>query len=76
MPNMDMKKCPMPVVDANIRNKNFSEVATGYTYDMAINEAKRCLNCKNKPCVSGCPVCIDIPSFIEKVAQEQLEDAY
>ncbi|MEG2769544.1 MAG: NADPH-dependent glutamate synthase [Oscillospiraceae bacterium] len=76
MPNMDMKKCPMPVVDANIRNKNFSEVATGYTYDMAINEAKRCLNCKNKPCVSGCPVCIDIPSFIEKVAQEKLEEAY
>ena len=56
MPNMDPKKCPMPVQDPEVRNKNFSEVAPGYTAEMAVNEAKRCLHCKNKPCVSGCPV--------------------
>ena len=76
MPNMDPKKCPMPVQDPDVRNKNFSEVALGYTYDMAVNEAKRCLNCKNKPCVSGCPVCIDIPGFIQKVANEDMEGAF
>ena len=47
--NMDMNKCPMPVQDPDVRNKNFDEVALGYTYDMAVNEARRCLNCKNKP---------------------------
>ena len=76
MPNMDPKKCPMPVQDPDVRNKNFSEVALGYTYDMAVNEAKRCLHCKNKPCVSGCPVGIDIPGFIAKVAEEDMEGAY
>ena len=76
MPNMDPKKCPMPVQAPDVRNKNFEEVATGYTYDMAVAEAKRCLNCKNKPCVSGCPVCIDIPAFIGKVAAEDLEGAF
>ncbi|MEG2436022.1 MAG: NADPH-dependent glutamate synthase, partial [Ruthenibacterium sp.] len=76
MPNMDPKKCPMPVQAPDIRNKNFEEVAIGYTYDMAVAEAKRCLGCKNKPCVSGCPVCIDIPAFIAKVAAEDLEGAY
>ena len=76
MPNMDPKKCPMPVQEPDVRNKNFSEVALGYTYDMAVNEAKRCLHCKNKPCVSGCPVGIDIPAFIERVANEDIEGAY
>ena len=76
MPNMDPKKCPMPVQEPDVRNKNFSEVALGYTYDMAVNEAKRCLHCKNHPCVDGCPVGIDIPGFIAKVAQEDLEGAY
>lgn len=74
--NMDMKKCPMPVQDPDVRNKNFDEVALGYTYDMAVNEARRCLNCKNKPCVSACPVQIDIPAFIEKVANEDMEGAF
>ena len=55
MPNMDPKKCPMPVQDPDVRNKNFNEVALGYTYEMAVNEAKRCLNCKNKPCVTRLP---------------------
>ena len=76
MPNMDPKKCPMPVQDPEVRNKNFNEVALGYTYDMAVNEAKRCLHCKNKPCVSGCPVGIDIPGFIAIVAEEDMEGAY
>ena len=76
MPNMDPKKYPMPVQDPDVRNKNFKEVALGYTYEMAVNEAKRCLNCKNKPCVSGCPVNIDIPAFIAKVADEDMEGAY
>ena len=75
MPNMDPKKCPMPVQDPEVRNKNFSEVALGYTAEMAVNEAKRCLHCKNKPCVSGCPVGIDIPGFIAKVAEEDFEGA-
>lgn len=74
--NMDLKKCPMPVQDPDVRNKNFDEVALGYTYDMAVNEARRCLNCKNKPCVSACPVQIDIPAFIEKVANEDMEGAF
>ncbi len=74
--NMDMKKCPMPVQDPDVRNKNFEEVALGYTYDMAVNEARRCLNCKNKPCVGACPVQIDIPAFIERVADEDMEGAF
>ena len=61
MANMSLKKLPMPEQDPLVRNKNFEEVALGYTAEMAVNEAKRCLNCKNKPCVSACPVCIDIP---------------
>ena len=74
--NMDPKKCPMPVQDPEVRRSNFNEVALGYTYEMAVNEAKRCLNCKNKPCRSACPVSIDIPAFIEKVAAEDMEGAY
>ena len=74
--NMAMKNCPMPVQDPDVRNKNFDEVALGYTYDMAVNEARRCLNCKNKPCVSACPVQIDIPAFIERVANEDMEGAF
>ncbi len=74
--NMDPKKCPMPSQDPEVRSKNFDEVALGYTYEMAVNEARRCLNCKNKPCVSACPVAIDIPAFIERVANEDMEGAY
>ena len=76
MRNMDPKKCPMPSQDPDIRNKNFDEVALGYTYEMAVNEAKRCLNCPKKPCVSACPVQIDIPAFIACVAGEDMEGAY
>lgn len=74
--NMSPVKCPMPSLEPNYRNKVFEEVATGYTYEMAVNEAKRCLNCKNHPCVSACPVRIDIPAFIEKVANEDMEGAF
>lgn len=74
--NMDLKKCPMPVQEPDVRNKNFEEVALGYTYDMAVNEARRCLNCPKKPCVSACPVGIDIPAFIERVANEDMEGAF
>ncbi len=76
MPNMEMKKTPMPAQAPEERRKNFKEVATGYTYEMAINEAKRCLNCKTKPCQSKCPVAIDIPAFIEKLAAEDIKGAY
>ncbi len=71
-----MKKNPMPTKEANIRNKNFSEVALGYDKDTAIAEAKRCLNCKNHPCVSGCPVGIAIPDFIKHVAAGEFDEAY
>ena len=73
--NMDPKKCPMPSQDPNVRNKNFDEVALGYTAEMAVNEARRCLHCPKKPCQSGCPVGIDIPAFIAKVAEEDFEGA-
>ncbi len=74
--NMDLKRCPMPVQEPDVRKNNFDEVALGYTYEMAVNEAKRCLNCKNKPCRTACPVSIDIPAFIERVANEDMEGAY
>ena len=66
----------MPAQAPDIRNKNFYEVALGYTPEMAIDEAKRCLNCKNKPCVGGCPVKIHIPEFIALVAKGEFEEAY
>ena len=69
MANMSLKRNEMNVQDPNVRNKNFKEVALGYTEEQAIDEAKRCLNCKNKPCVGGCPVKIYIPDFIAKVAE-------
>jgi len=76
MPNMAPKKVPMPEQDPNIRNKNFKEVAEGYTPEMAMEEAKRCLNCKHKPCVNGCPVNVRIPEFIAQVAEGNFADAY
>ena len=76
MANMQMEKTPMPEQEANVRNANFKEVALGYTLEQAQNEAQRCLNCKNKPCVSGCPVGIPIPEFVAKVAEGDLAAAY
>ena len=63
MANMSLKKNPMPSQDPNVRNKNFDEVALGYTEEQALDEATRCLNCKNKPCMQGCPVMVHIPDF-------------
>lgn len=74
--NMQPKKHPMPVQEPSERNKNFKEVALGYDAQTAIDEAKRCLNCKNKPCVSGCPVGIDIPRFIAFTAAGDFKSAY
>ena len=76
MANMSLQKNPMPSQDPNVRNKNFQEVALGYTEEQALDEAKRCLNCKNKPCMQGCPVMVHIPEFIEKVAAGAFEEAY
>ena len=76
MPNMRPDKVEMPVQDPNVRNKNFDEVALGYTEKMAVEEATRCINCKNKPCMGGCPVRVRIPEFIEKVANKEFEEAY
>lgn len=76
MPNMSLKKNPMPSQEPDVRNKNFLEVALGYTEEMALDEAQRCLNCKHKPCVNGCPVHIDIPAFIHEVGQGNFDQAY
>lgn len=74
--NMKLKKNPMPSQPPEIRAHNFNEVATGYTKEAAMDEAMRCLGCKNMPCVSGCPVNIHIPAFIEKIKEGDFEGAY
>ncbi len=76
MANMTPLKVAMPEQEPLVRNKNFDEVALGYTEEMAIEEAERCLNCKHKPCMNGCPVNVKIPEFIALVAQGRFEDAY
>ena len=76
MPNMSLKKNEMPVQDPNVRNKNFKEVALGYTEEQAVDEANRCLHCPKKPCQSGCPVSINIPEFIAKIKERDFEGAY
>ena len=74
--NMQIKKTPMPEQDPAVRAGNFDEVATGYTAEMAVNEATRCLHCKHKPCVSGCPVNVQIPDFIAHIVRGDFEGAY
>ena len=76
MPNMSLKKVSMPEQDPNIRNKNYDEVSLGYTEAMAIEEAERCLNCKHKPCIKGCPVGVKIPEFITHVKNGEFNEAY
>lgn len=76
MPNMSLNKVPMPEQEPIVRASNFKEVSLGYTEEMAVEEAQRCLNCKNKPCVSGCPVGVRIPEFIEQIANGNFEAAY
>ena len=74
--NMSLKKNPMPSQDPDVRNKNFGEVALGYTEEQALDEAARCLNCKNKPCMKGCPVMVRIPEFVAKIVEKDYEGAY
>lgn len=76
MANMSLEKVKMPEQDPNVRNKNFKEVSLGYTPEMAMEEATRCLNCKNRPCVSGCPVNVQIPDFISLIAKGDFKGAY
>ena len=76
MADMSLNKHPMPSQDPKVRAHNFDEVALGYDEETAVAEAKRCLNCKNTPCVAGCPVRIHIPAFIAKVAEGDFEGAY
>jgi hypothetical protein len=73
---MALNKVKMPEQEPEIRNKNFKEVSLGYEDAMAIEEAQRCLNCKQKPCVAGCPVNVKIPEFIQLVADGKFEEAY
>ena len=76
MANMSPHKTPMPTQEPSVRAHNFEEVALGYTAEMAVLEADRCLNCKNPACVAGCPVGIDIPGFIQKIKIGEFEEAY
>ena len=76
MPNMRLDKNPMPEQAPDVRNKNFLEVTTGYTEEMAIDEAQRCLNCKTKPCMQGCPVSVKIPEFLTYLKDGDFEGAY
>lgn len=73
---MSLKKNPMPTQEPLVRARNFDEVAMGYSEEVAIDEALRCLNCKNMPCVSACPVKIHIPEFISKIKEGDFEGAY
>ena len=74
--NMSMTKNPMPEQDPVVRAGNFEEVALGYDAETAMKEAQRCLDCKNAPCRTGCPVAVRIPEFIAKVAEGEFEAAY
>lgn len=76
MPNMSLEKVKMPEQQPDVRNKNFSEVSLGYTKEQAMEEATRCLNCRHKPCTTGCPVGVPIPEFIQEVSQGNFEKAY
>ena len=76
MPNMSDKKVVMPEQAPDVRNKNFLEVSLGYTEEMALEEAERCLNCKTRPCVQGCPVNVKIPEFIKLITEKKYEEAY
>lgn len=76
MADMKKEKYPMPEQQPDVRNKNFLEVALGYTEEIAMKEAQRCLNCKHKPCMNGCPVQVNIPDFIMKIKDGEFEEAY
>ena len=74
--NLSPKKNPIPEQEPNVRNKNFDEVALGYTVELALDEAKRCLQCRRPMCVTGCPVKVKIPDFINLITKEDFKGAY
>lgn len=76
MPNMQQNKTPVKEQEPEVRARNFKEVTLGYTEEEAVNEAQRCLNCKNRPCTEGCPVGVKIPDYIKLVAERRFEEAY
>ena len=76
MANLSLEKNPMPVQEPSVRNHNFEEVALGYSEETALNEADRCLNCLNHPCMEKCPVSVNIPGFINKIKEKDYEGAY
>ena len=76
MPNMSLKKVHMPEQEPMVRNKTFQEVSYGYTQEQAIEEAQRCLNCKQRFSVQGCPVNVPIPDFIHAISEGKFEEAY
>ena len=76
MINFKKVKNPMPEQNPQVRARNFEEVSSGYTPQQAVNEAMRCLKCRKKPCTKGCPVMVNIPAFVAKVAEGEFEEAY
>lgn len=76
MPDMRREKYPIPEQDPSVRNHNFAEVAFGYPPEIAVAEANRCIQCRHRPCMAGCPVQVDIPAFIRKIAERDFEGAY
>jgi len=74
-PKLDLNRVAMPRQEAKVRAKNFNEVATGYTHDMALQEAVRCIQCPKHPCISGCPVNVDIPDFIQAIRDNNMPEA-
>ncbi|MBR1863639.1 MAG: NADPH-dependent glutamate synthase [Ruminococcus sp.] len=76
MADMSLNKTPVAEQEPEVRAKNFDEVTLGYSAEKAVREARRCLNCKSRPCMNGCPVSVRIPEFIAKVAEGRFEEAY
>src|SRR4030066_1338197 len=74
-PKLDLNRVPMPRQDPKVRARNYNEVALGYTHDMALQEATRCIQCPKRPCVVGCPVNVDIPEFIKAIRDNDMPES-